>query len=187
MRGERPVSWRPVGQWRRSVVPAELRPWLLDTGSLTRRLRLASGGDFSVRVLARRWERPRLDERRRLGLPDRAVALVRQVQLLCHGRPVVYARTVLPRTALRGSVRRLARLGGKPLGEMLFRDSTMRRGVTEIGPVTTGDGLEWGRRTVYHLRGQRLLVSEIFLPPLLARPRSRWVPPAGRRLSKRVR
>ena len=170
--------------WRRGRVPASLRPgpemadWLFDLDSLTKRLKRA--GSFRVVVLRQRLERPLFCERRALGLPDRGLALVRQVHLLCDDKVKVYARSVLPFALLTGGGRGLAKLGGRPLGERLFRDKSMRRSPAEISPVQPGDlfyqwgvtaqvkheGQVWGRRSVFKLADQPLLVNEVFLPPL---------------------
>ncbi len=165
---------------RLADLPDEMAEWLLDTGSLTKRLRQA--GDFRVELLKQQFERPLLCERRALGLDDRATALVRQVHLYCNGQVKIYARTVMPLSILHGSSRRLARLGNRPLGELLFRDTSMRRSPVQIARIEEGDllhrwgvagikgltvvGRIWGRRSVFCLSGRPLLVNEIFLPPL---------------------
>jgi chorismate--pyruvate lyase len=173
-------SWRSALIMRRGQTPAEVAGWLFDNGSLTQRLRKASGGDFRVEFLEQQWARPLRCERVILGLDDRAVALIRQVRLWCNGRAVVYARTVMPRSSLVGRQRRLARLGGRPLGERLFRDRTMSRSVMEVAEITPeqdfyewalGAGQEspqplWGRRSLFTVSGRSLLVNELFLPPL---------------------
>jgi len=161
-----------------SSIPAHYLPWLLDTASLTQRLIEACGGKFHVRVLNQAWDRPRPEEARALGMRPHGHGIVRQVQLLCGGRPWVYARTVLPRATLTGPERRLAHLKSRSLGAVLFADPTMQRGRTEIVRLRPDDGLYalaarglgpppgeiWGRRTVFRLRGKPLLVSEFFLP-----------------------
>jgi chorismate--pyruvate lyase len=157
-----------------------LRDWLLDPGSLTDRLRSNCAGRFSVRVLDQGWQRPRLDEARILGMRAAMLGWVRQVQLLCDGEPQVFARTVIPVTTLRGAERRLARLGNRPLGAVLFADPGMRRGPVELACIGPGQsmfaeatcGLQiqpqgiWGRRSVFRIGGKPLLVTEIFLPAL---------------------
>ncbi len=170
-------AWRSARLMRRGQVPEAIAQWLFDEGSLTKRLRKTSNGDFRVELLGQQWARPLRCERRALGLEDRAVALIRQVRLWCNGRAVVYARTVLPRSTLVGRLRPLARLGGRPLGERLFRDRTMCRGVMEVAEITPEQGFYawpqgsggqslWGRRSVFTVSGRPLLVNEIFLPPL---------------------
>lgn len=171
--------------WRRGVtlsresMPPGMVSWLFDAGSLTKRLKRACPGRFKVRVLDQRWTRPLRSERAVLGLGERHVAWVRQVHLLCGERTVVYARTVLPRAVLRGRHRRLTCLGGRPLGEQLFRDRSMCRGRIEVAKIDASEPIYhvavtkgrvkatslWGRRTVFRLRGLPLLVSEIFVPP----------------------
>jgi len=173
-----PPRWRPQRRWPRTRIPAPLASWLLDTDSLTARIRQACPGCFRVRVLGQGWATPRLDEQRALGMRAGERALVREVQLLCDGRPWVFARTIIPANTLRGPQRRLAHLGERPLGAFLFADPRMRRGPVELACIrrneqmydTAVSGLRgrpaciWGRRSVFRVGGKPLLVSEVFLP-----------------------
>ena len=170
--------WRIGHGLRPAGLSDAMAEWLFDGESLTKRLRQASAGDFRVKLLQQRFERPLLSERRALGLGERDYALVRQVHLYCGGEIKVYARTVMPLALLRGGTRGLARLGGRPLGEMLFRDKSMRREPMQVARINPGDlffssgvpgGVTdqvWGRRSVFRLSGKPLLVNEIFLPPV---------------------
>lgn len=151
--------------------------WLLDPSSLTRRLQKACAGQFKVHVLNQNWGRPYREEARVLGLRGGAYANVREVYLLCHGQPCVFARTVIPARTLNGRYRRLTRLGSKSLGAVLFADKFTRRSDLEIACILPGQclferavhGLRsrppliWGRRSLFHLAGKPLLLSEIFL------------------------
>jgi chorismate--pyruvate lyase len=172
--------WKPVGRIRHGQLPVDLRPWLLDTASLTQRVVSVCSGPFRVRVLSQRWTRPMRNECLRLGMVAGAHALVRQVELLCNGVPWVYARTVIPRSTLTGRARRLANLGSRSLGATLFADPAMRRSGLEVARLSDRDALFarlatldhaqvdslWGRRSVFTLAGKPLLVSEIFLPEI---------------------
>ena len=80
-----------------------LRHWLLDDGSLTRRL-VDSGGAFRVQRLSQRWATPRASERRVLANGLRQRALVREVALRLDGEAVVFARSVFPYASLCGSL-----------------------------------------------------------------------------------
>jgi chorismate--pyruvate lyase len=104
---------------------------------------------------------------------------VREVELICDGVPWVFARTLIPVRSLTGSTRRLTLLGDRPLGEVLFADPSMERGVTEMAQLLPGHQLfgsatqhlsaaqvVWGRRTLFHLASKPLLVNEIFLPDI---------------------
>jgi chorismate--pyruvate lyase len=173
------TRWQPYRCYRRSELPGALMTaWLLDPASLTRRLQGLCAGEFQVRVLSQVRGRPRLDEARVLGMRRGELAIIRQVQLLCDDHPRVYARTVIPVSSLEGRMRRLARLGARPLGAMLFADRGMRRGIVELARIRPGEMLYadavrdplqphveiWGRRSIFRLTHKPLLVSEIFLP-----------------------
>ena len=151
-----------------------MRRWLLDEGSLTTRLIAASEGDFRVRLIAQSWRRPLVDEARVLGLRHGERALVREVALECHGKPWVFARSVVPAATLRGELRHLRRFGSRSLGALLFaRPGTVREDF-ELARIDPGDALlpaalggsrvAWARRSVFRLRDRPLLVQEVFLP-----------------------
>ncbi len=107
-------------------VPRHMRHWLTDRGSLTRRLK-AHCPDFRVRPLATGLARPNADEHKLLLLRPGSLAYVREVLLSCHGKPVVFAHSVLPRSGLRGGWNGITRLGARPLGEALFNDHRIKR------------------------------------------------------------
>lgn len=172
--------WREAQRLHRRDVPEEMLRWLLDPASLTLRLKSACRGRFRVVVLSQGWARPHLNEAEVLGMRDNCWGFVREVQLLCDEEPLVFARTIIPRTTLVGSNRRLTRLKTRPLGAVLFADPTMTRGTVEIARITPGVRLYtgatqhlskmpdaiWGRRSLFTLGGKPLLVSEIFLPSI---------------------
>lgn len=173
--------WQQCDRLRRHALPASWRDWLIDDSSLTRRLRAACPEHFRVELISMRMERPMLSEARALARPLQEIALVRQVRLLCDEHPWVFARTVIPLTSLHGKLRRLALLGTRPLGEVLFADPRMQRQPLEVARITPRHRLYrmatmaqeknspsiWGRRSVFRLQDKPLLVSEFFLPSLL--------------------
>lgn len=158
--------------------PIGLPVWLLDPGSLTQRLRCACAGIFRVRVLDQGWARPSRDEAAALRLRQSVWAWTREVQLLCNEQPWVFARTVIPARTLKGRGRRLTALGTKPLGAVLFADPGVQRGPVEIARIVAGQSLHqrafagfaeppkviWGRRSVFRIDRDPLLVLELFLP-----------------------
>ncbi len=179
----RPIAeprWRDARSLAHARISADLRDWLTESGSLTARLRGCCGAGFSVRVLAERWTRVSAREARALGIAPTARCRVREVQLLCHGIPWVYARSVLPVRALDGPWRRLRHLRAKPLGAVLFSDRRIRRAPFEFAALTPAQGgyaraltglavrppQIWGRRGIHRQGRRRLLVSEFFLPAL---------------------
>lgn len=170
--------WKPGRTFLRSSIPRGLCGWLLDTASLTSRLQRLCPGKFQVRVLSQAWGTPWVDEAQALVMKPGSLAIIRQVHLLCDGQPWVYARSVIPVTSLRGKLQRLAHLGTRPLGGMLFADPGMQRGRVELARISRGQSVYqaatchlqqrpaeiWGRRSVFRLSDRSLLVSEIFLP-----------------------
>ncbi|MBC9072596.1 chorismate lyase [Thauera sp. CAU 1555] len=169
----------------RATVPAALRPWLTDPGSLTARIR-ARCTDFRVRVISQRLKRPNRDEAWLLGLRAGELAWVREVLLVADGRAVVFARSVLPRHNLRGAWNLFHGIGARPLGAALFADPRIERqplaciGLDRrdaryhrIAAALAGQGLPsrvWARRSVFLLNGRALLVSEAFAPAILDLP-----------------
>lgn len=189
----RVADWWPVRHHLRSAASLAPWDWLLDTGSLTHRLRQRCGGAFRVAVRRQCWERPTPDERKVLGMRAAERALIREVYLLCCDTPWVYARTIIPVSSLGGPRRRLMHLGDKPLGAALFADPHLRRGALEVACLRRGEALYeragardaeviWGRRSVFRLQGRPLLVTEIFLPALLQDHASTPVAPRARRI-----
>lgn len=177
----REPQWVPRRQLVNTPLPAQTRSWLFEEHSLTRRVQAACKGCFRVRLLSQGDERPMFNERRLLNMPDPALGMVRQVQLLCEGRPWIYGRTVIPLKTLSGARRRLAHLGERSLGAALFSNITLRRFEVQIARIlprhdlyraATANLLEkpaeiWGRRSVFHVDHKPLLVSEVFLPGLV--------------------
>jgi chorismate--pyruvate lyase len=174
--GDIPI-WRDAATIPAGTLPEGLREWLLEPGSLTRRMRLYCDG-LKLSLLARAHARPFHDEASILHTHYQEYAFVRQVRLGCADQPWMYARTIMPLKTLTGAERRFQRLGGKPLGDVLFSGKPKARGPLEIARIlprhrlfqlATADlDLEaselWGRRSVFFLHAKPMLVTEVFLP-----------------------
>lgn len=172
--------WRRLDVGRPVGVPAGLYAWLADRGSLTARVIDACAGQFRVRVRAQGWGRALSSERKALGMRRSALALIREVELQCHGESWVFARTVFPASSLKGRARRLTLLGDRPLGAVLFADPSTKRQRMEAARFDARHALFhdacghwqqppaelWGRRTLFCYQGKPLLVNEIFLPDI---------------------
>ncbi len=168
--------WYRADRLHRGRVPAAVSAWLFAGGSLTAHIRARCPGRFRLRILRQRVASPRRDEAALLGIPPRGRALVREIELCCGTRPLVVARTIIPLASLRGRQQRLAGLGRRPLGALLFADRSARREPYQIARLTLRQaGIAqptvvaspvWGRRAVFRIGGVPLLVSEFFLPVL---------------------
>ena len=169
--------------WQRRPVGADarLRRWLLDAGSLTRRIQLRSR-EFRVELLALTRAPANRDERALIETAARTACAVRQVALHSDGVAVVFAHSVAARRALKGPWRMLLTLGTRPLGAALFADPRVQRCSLRFRRVRRGHELYqnacrlldvapaglWARRSMFVFRGSRLLVTEVFLPAILA-------------------
>ncbi len=156
-------------------IPDEIIYWLFDPSSLTERIIKNCSGKFRVHLISQKRTTPTPDEIRVLGLRYRSHAIIRQVILYCDDTPWVYARSVIPVTTLKGPLRRLGKLGNKPLGAILFSDRSIERGEVEITSMNSsqknykwteykGTDVIWGRRSIFKQGRKKLLVSEFFLP-----------------------
>ncbi|MCV6590727.1 MAG: chorismate lyase [Marinobacterium sp.] len=162
------TRWQALCRPSQLQAPLQWRDWLLDRGSLTRRLVQLSNSNFRVEVLGQHWAIPTASERKALGMRCRQKALIREVQLIGHDQAWVYARSILPAATLTGRQRQLALLGSRSLGTMLFSEPTMQRSPLQISQLHLHTGeTAWARRSVFNLAGKPLLVCEVFLPALL--------------------
>ena len=158
---------------------ADLWSWLTESGSLTKRLRSVYGDKLSVQILYHDWKPAFIDECRLLNLPTQRYQLIREVLLHADSKPLVLARTVLPEATIRIAHRNLSHLGTRPLGEVIFAYPDLERRHRQFTYTSNKPwsalalqdyslaAAIWGRRTVYAIHHQPLLVSEYFLPGLL--------------------
>lgn len=160
-------------------LPDKVISWVYETGSLTQRLRRTFGNQVSVKVLLQTWHKPFLNERLQLAIPQAQFTLIREVQLCADDRPLILARSIIPQATIDIAHRNLSHLGSRPLGEVIFAYPNLQRLSLEYSEVPCGNWNDtisntvelrtpiWGRRSVYAIPAQPLLVSEFFMPALL--------------------
>jgi len=186
--GPRHETW--LAHPPRAAMPAALLPWMRDAGSLTARIR-ARCSRFAVQVVCQELARVNHDEALLLGLRAGERAWLREVLLLAYGRPVVFARSLLPRRNVRGAWNLFHGIGSRPLGAALFSDPAIVRlplacrrldgrdaryhrakaALSRYAPAQPMSRALWTRRSIFLLRGSALMVSEAFLPEILELPR----------------
>ncbi len=149
--------------------------------SLTEHLSQFCADDLGLDVIKENWQRPLPGETVWHGRYSSRRVYVREINLSCRNRPLLYARSLFPRATYHHCRQPLARLGDRPLGEWLFNDPGISRLLTQAGRIgrysrlyrlaLAGQGERpphlWGRRSVYTVKGYPLLVIEILLPHLL--------------------
>jgi len=156
------------------------RNWLIEADSLTARLQKRFA-DFKVQAVRVHAQKPSHEEARLLNVVAREHAQIREVLLFGHGKPVVFAHSVLPRKSLRGAWRSLGRLGNKPLGAVLFANPNVRRTTLAYKKLSFNHRLYqaaikhlsekpnylWARHSIFSLNCARIMVVEIYLPALI--------------------
>ncbi len=172
--------WHEHRRGSQHHLPETVQSWAYETGSLTQRLRDYYGNRIAVAILFHHWRKPYLSESRQLQLPKHRYGLIREVMLHINGKPLILARTVIPDETIKVAHRNLAHLGTRPLGEVIFSYPDLERITMDLAlipPVIWGSGVQnkavinqpiWGRRTVYAIQKRPMLVSEFFLPEILA-------------------
>ncbi|MDG1114949.1 MAG: chorismate lyase [Pseudomonadales bacterium] len=168
------IDWQPVLGGMPGQVPENLAPWLIDDGSLTRKLVALSSDQFEVEVLRQDVATPDASEAKALKMTQQTPVMIREVVLKGRGRSWIFARSILPMSTMTGRLAGLRTLSNQPLGELLFQDSSMTREPLEVAclparvlsvppPLAPGDEPLWARRSVFFLDQKPLLVSEVFL------------------------
>ena len=145
----------------------------MDSGSLTAKLIKHSQGNFRVHVLRQVHARASRSEALALGIPAQQLCLIREVILMGHDQPWVFARSVLPLTSLTGRLRHLRKQGNRPLGAFLFSQPQLTRSPIALSLISRHHGYVpaalmsdkpvWGRRSIFYVDSKPLLVSEVFL------------------------
>ena len=151
---------------------------LADDGSLTRRVRNACAGEFSVQLIEHTVVEPDSQERLILNIQKPTGAISRQVFLCCDMRPVIFARTLIGLSENNRSLTdRISTLGTKSLGSVLFRDPLARKLTLHLALIAGSDvffkdaklSLQqrsdefWVRRNLYDYEGCELIVYEAYI------------------------
>jgi len=162
-------------------IEAGYAPWLRTDGSLTLRIQQRCD-NFSVCNVHNRLATAVYDETALLGLPTRNKIFTREVFLHADGKPVVYAHSVVAARHLCDAWHALRNLGNRPLGALLFAHPLVRRSMLHFHALKPNHLLYrraavvldippqklWARRSLFILHDAPLLVTEIFLPDILA-------------------
>ncbi len=163
----------------KQTIPLEVQSWIYETGSLTQRLRAHFGSRLHIRILLQQRHKPFIQERQLLKQPPAQYTLIREVLLHADNIPLILARSIIPEATIQVAHRNLSHLGTRPLGEVIFAYPNLQRLSLEITQVSPDAWREpcrnefqiqqpvWGRRTIYAIPAQPLLVSELFLPAVL--------------------
>ncbi len=174
-------NWKPLTPDNHQRIPIELHSWLIDTGSLTAKLRKLCKG-FSVHLISQTNRSSLSHESTLLELGKGDEVIDRQVQLYCDEIPVVYARSLIPVKAVSDRFNDLDSMGENPLGEKIFSDPQLSRSPIEWTQLELGHPLFqsaienipsatipvsiYGRRSLFYGAAKPIMISEFFLPKI---------------------
>jgi len=178
----RSQSLYPRTRWLNRPINSDFyRSWLLEQGSLTKRLK-AHTKQFGVQPILQARLKTGIDEAYLLTLDNHQHYLCREVMLMNGKIPLVFAHSVLPEKNLHGDWQGLGRLGNRPLGAALFSNPRIVRTPLQFRKIGKSHSLYrqaskylsqlptalWARRSIFKLNGGRaILVTEVFLPSVL--------------------
>jgi chorismate--pyruvate lyase len=171
------INWLTLSAARQQLAP-DRYAHLADNGSLTRRVKQACNGQFAVQLIDHCTLPPSRQERLLLNLPEASQALSREVFLCCDQTPLVFARTIIGLVKKnRLLTERIANLGEKSLGSVLFKDPlAVKRQMhlarlapnheffkpLDLQAFTLNEDI-WLRRSLYYYEGCDLIVYEAFI------------------------
>ena len=170
-----------------------MRQWLTDRTSLTIKL-IGRSSHFRVQRLHQKRRLCLIDEYEAVQLPRRVRVHEREVLLRCDRQPVVFAHTIVPMTASASDWPFFGALGERSLGTTLFGDPQVKRCALRFARlpaqhplvrracaasgIKNVDGPLYARRCLFRRKNGLLLVTEVFLPALLAGSRTANALPA---------
>lgn len=194
-RSSKGTEWRTLTKSSARFFPRKVRPWMLLSSSMTKKLAERTGKAVLVDLLKNERGRLYPDEMTLFQSRDRS-GFVREVCLYNGEKKLLTARTVFLSDRLKENSS-LSSLGSRPLGELLFaKGNTGRWTLREYAVLRPNSPLFplirqcrarhvrvcWARRTMFLLEGEPLLVTEIFLPSMLTPvPRAHSAPPRVKR------
>ncbi len=166
-----------LGSELASALSSAERDWLLNPGSLTKRLRkLTNQIQFSLKHEGLNLA---LDEEAdALGQPSQNSMWIREIEWNFKNHVWVVARTIIPLTTLHTKDNGLSELRNQPIGDLMFEDPNLIRKSIELcslnsthpyfqnasEQLTHFTEAVWARRSVFYFYGKPLLVVETFLP-----------------------
>lgn len=174
------LDWQNKESAETNISDKRVQPFLFQEGSLTHYIQQCCSGSFKVEVITESWNQAMSDETELLSLANNEKTFIRKSLLKNDDQILVYARTIIPEKTLTGKNEKLTMLGDKPLGDVLFNDTSTYRAKMRYAKIpvdcelhneaTKGLGITielWGRRSLVLFEQQPLLITEIFLPAIL--------------------
>lgn len=163
-------------RWQVNIkIGVNLNPWVKDKGSLSNKI--INIMPFRIKELKGRHIKAFNDEKVFFQKKNTGDLYIREALIFADKLPIVYARTVIPKKYLRGFWGRVKNLKNSPLSEIVFNKKYILRSNFVFKNLSDNDDLikrlnaykifERGRimarKSVFNHRGQKALLTEVFL------------------------
>jgi|TARA_B110000503_G_scaffold135514_1_gene216269 chorismate lyase len=162
MRTKRIGKWLFEPELHMYLNDEETLSWLLEDGSITQKI--SDMAIFKLEIIRDRLGLASIGEYWALRLCPQPVR-VREVILSGNNQPMVYAKSIIPRSTSNKGYPALGKIGSKPLGDLIFtsnlfiKESRMFASFVKHGYPSK----IWGRRTNYSVQGYPFSIMEVFL------------------------
>lgn len=159
-------------------IPKSACDILSSPASLTAQLRLLSQQKIQHKLHRNEWAEA-YEEERQFGLWEVSQSYwVREISWDYQQTPWVTARVVVPEITANLQQGLFTRVGGMPLGDILFQDSSLKRSPYEFCQLSATHpytrlaepyheqrtDVLWARRSLLYFQQQPLFICEVFLP-----------------------
>jgi chorismate--pyruvate lyase len=167
-------------KWHKNLnfeLPSKLIAWLQHVDSFMERLNTYGIMDAKIQVIHESWQIPHTDEKQLLKVSEET--FIREVWITSPSKCWMFARTVIPRTFLRGQLVNLLDLKTRPIGSVLFNDKNIKRSDFEFICLDSNcelyekiqkyrtDTPTFARRSLFSANQASLLLTEVFMPDIL--------------------
>ncbi|MFV0449866.1 MAG: chorismate lyase [Vibrio sp.] len=141
---------------------ANAKAWLLEKGSLSRRL-AENCHQLTVDLLNNQWVESSFLAKSETDLLPLEPCLLRTVILQGDGKPWIVGRTLIPKSSVQDQSHNLEHQGEIPLGLTVFSADNVKRDALQVGWVETSDSKFLARRSRLWMNNKPMLVAELFL------------------------
>ena len=163
-------------RWQVNIkIGVNLNPWVKDKGSLSNKI--INIMPFRIKELKGRHIKVLNDEKVFFQKKNTGDLYIREALIFADKLPIVYARTVIPKKYLRGFWGRVKNLKNSPLSEIVFNKKYILRSNFVFKNLSDNDDLTkrlnaykifergriMARKSVFNHRGQKALLTEVFL------------------------
>lgn len=173
-------AWKKPAQFSHNELPSVIRRWLLYTGSFTKKGQtLLPKATMRIQILKEDLEMaPSSSFEYQLFRCH--YIYVREIKIFLGDYLLMFARSVMPKTAPANLKHQFRGLGHQPLGHLLFGTKNIQRSSFEVAKffpndrefcLVTSNGMAspflWARRATFCSKVSLLLLTEVFSPALI--------------------